>query len=84
MVDFLIAGHVCNGLIYHATRHRKMYSERGRYVIGRAKRAPHWGVQSRFRVIDVIGERSEPLSDKLGGEICVATCALVCYGLTTA
>ena len=29
----------------------KMYSERGRYVIGRAKRAPHWGVQSRFRVI---------------------------------
>ena len=21
------------------------------YVIGRAKRAPHWGVQSRFRVI---------------------------------
>ena len=28
-------------------------SERGRYVIGRAKRAPHWGVQSRFRVIYV-------------------------------
>ena len=21
------------------------------YIIGRAKRAPHWGVQSRFRVI---------------------------------
>ena len=21
------------------------------YVVGRAKRAPHWGVQSRFRVI---------------------------------
>ena len=31
-------------------------------VIGRAKRAPHWGVQSRFRVIYIIGERSEPLS----------------------
>ena len=29
-----------------------MYSEWGRYVIiGRAKRAPHKGVQSRFRVI---------------------------------
>ena len=41
-------------LISHATRHRKMYSERGRYVIniiGRAKRSPHWGVQSRFCVI---------------------------------
>ena len=25
--------------------------ERVRYVIGRAKRAPHWDVQSRFRVI---------------------------------
>ena len=25
--------------------------ERVRYVIGRAKRAPHWGVQSRLRVI---------------------------------
>ena len=24
-------------------------------VIGRAKRAPHWGVQSRFRVIYVVG-----------------------------
>ena len=28
-----------------------------------------------------IGERSEPLSDKLGGEICIATCALVCIYL---
>ena len=46
-------------------------------IIGRAKRAPHahWGVQSRFRVI---GERSEPHSDKFGGEICIATRALVC------
>ena len=26
----------------------------------------------------MIGERSEPLSDKLGGEICFATRALVC------
>ena len=25
------------------------------YLIGRAKRAPCWGVQSRFRVIDVVG-----------------------------
>ena len=25
-----------------------------------------------------IGERSDPLSDKLGGEICIATRALVC------
>ena len=35
----------------------------------------------------IIGERSEPLSDKLGGEICIATRALVyiyAYGLTTA
>ena len=29
----------------------KQSVERVRYVIGRAKRAPHWGVQSRFRVI---------------------------------
>ena len=26
----------------------------------------------------LIGERSEPLSGKLGGEICIATRALVC------
>ena len=33
----------------------------------------------------VIGERSEPLSDKLGGEICIATRALVCiYIMRTA
>ena len=38
----------------------------------------------------LIGERSKPLSDKLGGEICIVTRALVCiylyiyaYGLTT-
>ena len=37
----------------------------------------------------LIGELSKPPSDKLGGEICIATCALVCvylyiyaYGLT--
>ena len=29
-------------------------------------------------VRDLIGERSEPLSYKLGGEICIATRALVC------
>ena len=29
-------------------------------------------------VIYIVGERSEPLSDKLGGEICIATRALVC------
>ena len=28
--------------------------------------------------VRIIGERSEPLSDKLGGEICIATRALVC------
>ena len=28
--------------------------------------------------IFLVGERSEPLSDKLGGEICIATRALVC------
>ena len=28
-----------------------IYSEHVGYVIRRAKRAPHWGVQSRFRVI---------------------------------
>ena len=27
-------------------------------LIGRAKRAPHWGVQTRFRVIYIIGERA--------------------------
>ena len=35
----------------------------------------------------MIGERSEPLSDKLGGEICIATRALVCiylYNMRTA
>ena len=25
------------------------------FLVGRAKRAPHWGVQSRFRVIYVVG-----------------------------
>ena len=30
---------------------------------------------------EVIGERSEPLSDKLGGEICIATRVLVCIFL---
>ena len=38
---------VKNGLISHTARHRKMYRERGRYVIGRAKRAPHCGVFNR-------------------------------------
>ena len=28
-------------------------------IIGRAKRAPHWGVQSRFRVTYTIGERAK-------------------------
>ena len=31
--------------------------------------------------IFLVGERSEPLSDKLGGEICIATRALVCIYL---
>ena len=30
------------------------------------------------KLMKMIGERSEPLSDKLGGEICIATSALVC------
>ena len=25
-----------------------------RYIIGRAKRTPHWGVQSRFRVLYIL------------------------------
>ena len=25
------------------------------FLVGRAKRAPHWGVQSRFRVIYIVG-----------------------------
>ena len=33
-----------------------------------------WSVSRAY----VIGERSEPLSDQLGGEICIATRALVC------
>ena len=32
----------------------------------------------RHSAMVLIGERSEPLSDKLGGEICIATRALVC------
>ena len=27
------------------------YTTHNKYIIGRAKRAPHWGVQSRFRVV---------------------------------
>ena len=36
-------------------RHSQVCSIENRdiYIIGRAKRAPHWGVQSRFRVIYV-------------------------------
>ena len=33
-------------------------------------------------LMSVIGERSETLSDKLGGEICIATRALVCIYLS--
>ena len=32
-------------------------------------------------LVTLIGERSEPPSDKLGGEICIATRALVCIYL---
>ena len=34
------------------------------------------------RLQKIIGERSEPPSDKLGGEICIATRALVCIYLS--
>ena len=34
----------------------------GKLVIGRAKRAPHWGVQSRFRVIYVYYYIASPLT----------------------
>ena len=37
--------------------------------------------------IFLVGDRSEPLSDKLGGDICIATRALVCiylYNMRTA
>ena len=34
-----------------------------------------------YTLTHVIGERSKPLSDKLGGEICIATRALVCIYL---
>ena len=34
-------------------------------------------------MVTIIGERSEPLSDKLGGEICIATLALVCIYINT-
>ena len=36
---------------------------------------------SKNNKIQLIGERSEPPSDKLGGEICIATRALVCIYL---
>ena len=35
-------------------------------------------MKSYIALSKLIGERSEPLSDKLGGEICIATRALVC------
>ena len=31
-----------------------MYTFNELVIVGRAKRAPHWGVQSRFRVIYVV------------------------------
>ena len=37
--------------IYIRSCHQKNLIERTRDLIGRAKRAPLWGVQSRFRVI---------------------------------
>ena len=42
-------------------------------------------LRSPFNVLHcvLVGERSEPLSDKLGGEICIATRALVCIYLYT-
>ena len=36
-------------------RYRDKFARYYSIVIGRAKRAPHWGVQSRFRVIYVQG-----------------------------
>ena len=42
-------------------------------LIGRAKRAPHWGVQSRFRVIYVVG-MSESMS---------VVCQINCVGRIT-
>ena len=36
------------------------------FLVGRAKRAPHWGVQSRFRVI-YIGECGSTLYVGLSG-----------------
>ena len=35
-------------------------------------------ISAMSSLVIIIGERSEPLSDKLGGEICIATRALVC------
>ena len=37
--------------IYSTPTNQFDWSVSGAYVTGRAKRAPHWGVQSRFRVI---------------------------------
>ena len=43
-----------DSVIQKLSRFPQVQSERERtLVIGRAKRAPHWGVQSRFRVIYV-------------------------------
>ena len=54
LVKYLVIFHAdpCNkSYISHPTCHRKIYSELGRYVIGRAKQAPHWAVQSRLCLI---------------------------------
>ena len=34
-----------------------------------------------IEIVVVIGKQSEPPSDKLGGENCIASCALVCLSL---
>ena len=48
-------------------RHSQVCSieNRGYIIIGRAKRAPHWGVQSRFRVIYV--GMSDVVQKSVGG-----------------
>ena len=46
--------------------YKYIYKAAGEYIIGRAKRAPHRGVQSRFRVIYIY--------------MCVCVCVCVCRG----
>ena len=55
MTDFL---KIAKSIVVHFAHIMRLRRRNGKCyalrVVGRAKRAPHWGVQSRFRVIYII------------------------------